>query len=67
MKKLLALILPAAFTILSCSASAGVAPIAPNSALAQSGAKVAPSDQLTTEDKDDKRERQENIPKACAN
>ena len=61
MKKLIALILPAAFTAFSFSASAGVAPAASNSALAQSGAKIAAPAKQSTEEKKDKSEHQENI------
>lgn len=66
MKKLIALFLPAAFTALSLSTSAGVAPTAANSALAQSGAKIAPPARQSAEDRGDKRERQENTPKDSA-
>jgi len=62
MKSSIALFLPAAFAALSFSASAGVAPTAPNSALTQAGAKIAPpagQGQLT-DDKDDKKD---NAPK----
>jgi len=41
MKTLIALILTVAFAALSISASAGVAPTAPSSALAKSGVKIA--------------------------
>ena len=66
MKKLIALILPAAFTAFSFSASAGVAPTAPNSALAQSGAKIASPARQSAQDKEHKeanREHQETTPK----
>jgi hypothetical protein len=66
MKKLIALILTAAFTALSFSASAGVAPTAPNSALAQSGAKIAPPASQSADDKEDKKGHQENTPKDSA-
>ena len=66
MNKLIVLILPAAFTALSFTASAGVAPAAPNSALAQSGAKIAPPAKQSAEDKEDKKEHRENTPKDSA-
>ena len=66
MKKLFALVLPVAFTALSFCASAGVAPTAPNSALTQSGAKIAPPAKQSAGDKEDKREHQENTPKDSA-
>jgi hypothetical protein len=62
-KKLIVLILPVAFTALSLSASAGVAPAAPNSALVQSGAKIAPPAMQSGEDREDKREQKQNTPK----
>jgi hypothetical protein len=66
MKRLMAFVLPAASTALSFSAFAGVAPSAPNSALARSGAKIAPPAKQSAEDKEDKREHQENTPKDSA-
>ena len=63
MKKLIALILPAAYMAVSFSASAGVAPTAPNSALAKSGAKIAPPAKQSGQDKEDKTDNQENTPK----
>ncbi len=66
MTKLIALILPAALGALSFSASAGVAPTAPSSALAKSGAKIAPPAKQSEEDKDDKKEHQESTPKDSA-
>ena len=66
MKKLIALILSAAFTAFSFSASAGVAPAASNSALAQSGAKIAAPAKQSAEDKEDKTGHQENTPKDSA-
>ena len=66
MKKLIALILSATFAALSFSASAGVAPTAPNSALTQSGAKIAPPAKQSADDKEDKREHQENTAKDSA-
>ena len=66
MKKLIALILPAAIMALSFSASAGVAPTAANSALAQSGAKIAPPARQSTDDGGDKKEHQENTHKDSA-
>jgi hypothetical protein len=66
MKKLVTLVLPATFAALSFSASAGVAPSAPNSALVRSGAKIAPPAMQSAEDKENKREHQENTPKDSA-
>jgi hypothetical protein len=66
MKKLIALFLPTAFAAPSLAASAGVAPTAANSALAQSGAKIAPPARQSAEDRGDKREHQENTPKDSA-
>jgi hypothetical protein len=64
MKKLIALLLSSAvFTAFSFSASAGVAPTAPNSALTQAGAKIAAPAKQSTENKDDKKEHQDNTPK----
>jgi hypothetical protein len=64
MKNLIALLLSSAvFAAFSFSASAGVAPTAPNSALTQAGAKIAPPARQATEDKDDKKEHQDNTPK----
>ena len=63
MKKLTAFALPAAFTALAFSAFAGVAPTAPNSALAQSDAKIATSAKQSEEDRKD---HQEVIPKDSA-
>ena len=58
MNKLIAIILPAAITALafSFSASAGVAPTTPNSALAQSGATIAAPARQSEEDKKDHQE-----------
>jgi hypothetical protein len=66
MKKLIAIVLPATFAAVSCSASAGVAPTAPSSALAKSGAKIAPPAKQSDEDKDDKKEHHEISPKDSA-
>lgn len=66
MKKLFAFVLPVAFAAVSFCAFAGVAPTAPNSALTQSGAKIAPPAKQTADDKEDKREHQENTPKDSA-
>ncbi len=66
MKKLITLFLTAALAALSFCASAGVAPTAPNSALTQSGAKIAPPAKPSAGDKEDKREHQENTPKDSA-
>jgi hypothetical protein len=66
MKKLMVLILPAAFTALSFFAAAGVAPAAPNSALVQSGAKIASPAKQSADDKEDKTEHRENTPKDSA-
>lgn len=65
MNNLIAFPLPAALAVLSYSASAGVAPAAPNSALAQSGAKIAPPASQSTDGKEDnnKRAHQENTQK----
>ena len=56
MNKLIAIILPAAITALAFSASAGVAPTTPNSALAQSGASIAAPARQSEEDKKDHQE-----------
>ena len=56
MNKLIAIILPAAITALAFSASAGVAPTTPNSALAQSGATIAAPARQSVEDKKDHQE-----------
>ena len=66
MKKLITLVLPAAFTAFSFSASAGVAPTAAKSALAQSGAKIASPAKQSAEDKEDKSEHQETTTKDSA-
>ena len=50
MKKLIAIILPAAITALAFSASAGVAPTTRHSASAQSGAKIAAPARQSEED-----------------
>ncbi len=63
MKKLIALALPATFTALAFTASADVAPTASNSALAQSGAKIAAPARQSEEDKEDKKDHQEATPK----
>ena len=56
MKKLIALALPATLTALAFTASDGVAPTASNSALAQSGAKIAAPARQSEEDKKDHQE-----------
>ena len=63
MKKLIAYILP---VVISFPAFAGVAPTAQNSALTQSGAKIAPPAKQSAENKEDKREQRENAPKDSA-
>jgi hypothetical protein len=66
MKKPIALIPPAAFMALSFCASAGVASAASSSALARSGAKIAPPASQSAEAREDKREHQQNTPKESA-
>ena len=61
MKRLLTVLLPA--ELASLSTSAGVAPTGSNSALAQSGAKVATPAKQSSDDKDGRREHQENTAK----
>jgi hypothetical protein len=62
MKKLLSFVLSFALAAISVCASAGVAPAAPNSALAQSGAKIAAPAKQSGQDQD-KQEHQEALPK----
>lgn len=62
MKKLIALCLAVAFAALSCYATASAAPTVPSSALAKSGAEIAPPAKQLDEDKDDKKEHQDSAP-----
>jgi hypothetical protein len=66
MKKLIALMLPAAFSAFSVSVSAGVAPTAANSALAQSGARIATPSKQSAQDQEDNRGHLENSAKDSA-
>ncbi len=63
MKAVLAFVLPALFTIISLSASAGVAPTDSNSALAQSGAKIAAPAKPSAEDREVKNDQHEHTSK----
>ncbi len=62
MKKLIALCLAVAFAVLSFYATAGGAPTVPSSALAKSGAEIAPPARPLGEDKDDKKKHQDSAP-----
>ena len=62
MKKLIALCLAVAFAALSIHATAGIAPTVPSSALAKSGARIAPPAKQSDEDKDDRKEHQDSAP-----
>ena len=66
MKAVLAFVLPALFTIISLSASAGVAPTDSNSALAQSGANITAPAKPSAEDREDKKDKQEHSSKDSA-
>ena len=65
MRPALAFILPALFGAVPLSALAGVAPTSPNSALSQSGARIAAAKPVT-EDREDKKEHDENAAKDLA-
>lgn len=66
MKKLIALCLAVAFASLSFYATAGGAPTVPSSALARSGAEIAPPARPLDEDKNDKKEHQDRAPEDSA-
>jgi hypothetical protein len=64
MRKLIALVLPVALAAPWVCANAGVAPAAPNSALTQSGAKIAaPARQSAQDNDENKKGHQESSPK----
>lgn len=59
MKKLLAVVLCAAFAAVSFTASAGVAPTTGGSQMSQSGAKIAPPKPAAEEKKENQEENKE--------